>query len=117
MPKSAQDYLKEANDHIQTITQEDLKKLEKNDIVLVDVRSKEAFEKGHIQGAVHVERGMLEFYTDPSHALHKPELAQDKTYVVYCEVGGQGTLATKVMQDMGVENVKNLVGGYQAWQA
>ena len=32
----------------------------------------------------------------------------DKEYVVFCGVGGQGTLATKTMKDKGVKNVKNI---------
>ena len=40
----------------------------------------------------------------------------DKEYVVFCGVGGQGTLATKTMKDMGIKNVKNIVGGIEEWK-
>ena len=40
----------------------------------------------------------------------------DKEYVVFCGVGGQGTLATKTMKDMGVKNVKNITGGMKEWE-
>ena len=116
MPKSAKDFLEEANNQIKTISQKDAKSLDQDKVVYVDVRSKESFDAGHIEGAVHAERGMLEFYTDPNHRLSKPELQQDKTYVVYCDVGGQGALSTKLMKDMGMKNVQNLAGGYQDWQ-
>ena len=33
----------------------------------------------------------------------------------FCGVGGQGTLATKTMKDMGVKNVKNISGGMAEW--
>jgi len=39
----------------------------------------------------------------------------DKEYVVFCGLGGQGTLATKTMKDMGVKNVKNISGGIAEW--
>ena len=39
----------------------------------------------------------------------------DKEYIVFCGVGGQGTLATKTMKDMGVKNVKNISGGIAEW--
>ena len=40
----------------------------------------------------------------------------DKEYVVFCGVGGQGTLATKTMKDMGVKNVKNITVGMKEWE-
>ena len=39
----------------------------------------------------------------------------DKEYIVFCGVGGQGTLATKTMKDMGLKNVKNISGGIAEW--
>ena len=38
------------------------------------------------------------------------------TLVVFCGLGGQGTLATKTMKDMGVKNVKNISGGISEWE-
>lgn len=115
MPKSAKDFLEEAKKQITTINKEQAKALDPQKTIFVDVRPKEAFEKGHIEGAIHAERGLLEFYTDPTHPFHKPELGQDKNYVVYCELGGQSALSSKLMQDMGVKKVFNLEGGFQAW--
>ena len=40
----------------------------------------------------------------------------EKEYVVFCGLGGQGTLATKTMKDMGIKNVKNIKGGMAAWE-
>ena len=115
MPKSAKDYLDEAKSQINTISKQEAQALDPSETIFVDVRPKEAFDKGHIEGAVHAERGLLEFYTDPSHPFHKPELSQDKNIVVYCELGGQSALSSKLMQDMGVKKVFNLDGGYQSW--
>ena len=39
----------------------------------------------------------------------------DKEFVVFCGLGGQGTLATKTRKDMGVKNVKNIAGGMSEW--
>ena len=44
------------------------------------------------------------------------DLRPDKEYIVFCGVGGQGTLATKTMKDMGVKNVKNITGGIKEWE-
>ena len=40
----------------------------------------------------------------------------EKEYVVFCGLGGQGTLATKTMKDMGIKNVKNIKGGMADWE-
>jgi len=40
----------------------------------------------------------------------------DKEYIVFCGLGGQSTLATKTMQEMGIKNVKNMTGGMTAWK-
>jgi rhodanese-related sulfurtransferase len=40
----------------------------------------------------------------------------DKEYIIFCGLGGQSTLATKTMQEMGLKNVKNMTGGIAAWK-
>ena len=40
----------------------------------------------------------------------------DKEYIIFCGLGGQSTLATKTMQEMGIKNVKNMTGGMTAWK-
>ena len=56
--------------------------------------------------------GFLEFYLAEGSPLENDIFKNnpDKEFVVFC-VGGQGTLATKTMKDMGVKNVKNITGG------
>ena len=79
---------------------------------------KDAIEaEGQIEGSVHVPRDMLEFHADqrPDNPLRKEELDPEEKIVVYCGVGGQGTLSTKTLQDMGYKDVSNLSGGTNAW--
>ena len=117
--KTFPELLEEANDEIKSVSPEELKQqLDNEEIILVDVRSKEAIEaEGQIEGSVHVPRDMLEFHADqrPDNPLKKEELDPEKKIVVYCGVGGQGTLSTKTLQDMGYKDVSNLSGGTSAW--
>ena len=85
---------------------------------LGDVRDKESFSKGTIGNAIHLDRGLLEFYLAEGSPLENDMFKNnpDKEYVVFCGVGGQGTLATKTMKDMGVKNVKNITGGMKEWE-
>ena len=117
--KTFPELLEEANAEIKSVSPEELKQqLDNEEIILVDVRSKEAIEaEGQIEGSVHVPRDMLEFHADqrPDNPLRKEELDPEKKIVVYCGVGGQGTLSTKTLQDMGYKDVSNLSGWTNAW--
>ena len=117
--KTFPELLEEANAEIKSVSPEELKQqLDNKEIILVDVRSKDAIEaEGQIEGSVHVPRDMLEFHADqrPDNPLRKEELDPEKKIVVYCGVGGQGTLSTKTLQDMGYSDVSNLTGGTKAW--
>ena len=117
--KTFPELLEEANAEIKSVSPEELKlQLDNEEIILVDVRSKDAIEaEGQIEGSVHVPRDMLEFHADqrPDNPLRKEELDPEKKIVVYCGVGGQGTLSTKTLQDMGYSDVSNLTGGTKAW--
>jgi rhodanese-related sulfurtransferase len=117
--KTFPELLEEANAEIKSVSPEELKQqLDNEEIILVDVRSKDVIEaEGQIEGSVHVPRDMLEFHADqrPDNPLRKEELDPEKKIVVYCGVGGQGTLSTKTLQDMGYSDVSNLTGGTKAW--
>ncbi len=103
---------------IENITAEEAKnKLNDPNVQFIDVRDKESFSKGTIGNAIHMDRGLLEFYLAEGSPIENDIIKNnpDKEYVVFCGVGGQGTLATKTMKDMGVKNVKNISGGMAEW--
>ena len=93
------------------------KKLNDPNVQFIDVRDKESYSKGTIGNAIHLDRGLLEFYLADGSPLENDTFKKnpDKEYVVFCGLGGQGTLATKTMKDMGVKNVKNISGGIAEW--
>ena len=108
------DDLMSVSKKIENISAEDAKKkVNDPDVQFIDVRDKESFSKGTIGNAIHMDRGLLEFYLADGSPLENDIFKNnpDKEYVVFCGVGGQGTLATKTMKDMGVKNVKNISGG------
>ena len=117
--KTFPELLEEANAELKSVSPEEVKQqLDNEEIILVDVRSKDVIEaEGQIEGSIHVPRDMLEFHADqrPDNPLRKEELNPEKKIVVYCGVGGQGTLSTKTLQDMGYSDVSNLTGGTKAW--
>ena len=93
-------------------------KLNDPNVQFIDVRDKESFDKGTIGNAIHLDRAFLEFYLAEGSPLENKFFKEnpDKEYVVFCGVGGQGTLSTKTMKDMGIKNVKNMTGGMAEWE-
>ena len=64
-----------------------------------------------------VKWGAIEFYLAEGSPIENDTFKNnpDKEYVVFCGIGGQGTLATKTMKEMGIKNVKNITGGMSEW--
>jgi rhodanese-related sulfurtransferase len=87
-------------------------------VVFVDLREKgELRREGTVPGAVHVPRGMLEFWIDPDSPYFKPELAGPARYVFFCAAGWRSALATRTTLEMGVTSVCHIAGGFAAWKA
>ena len=85
--------------------------------LFVDIRDpRELARDGSIEGAFHAPRGMLEFWIAPDSPYHKEELATDKTLILYCASAWRSALSVKALQDMGVENIAEMEGGFGAWK-
>ena len=82
--------------------------------VLLDVREPVEWEH-HIEGAVQVPRGLLEFVADAASPRHNAELDPARRVIVYCRSGARAALAAVTLKTMGFENVANLDGGFGAW--
>ena len=93
-------------------------KLNDSNVQFIDVRDKESYSRETIGNAIHLDRAFLEFYLAEGSALENNFFKKnpDKEYIVFCGVGGQGTLSTKTMKDMGIKNVKNITGGMAEWE-
>lgn len=86
--------------------------------VLVDIReSEERVQNGCIPGAIHLPRGMLEFYADPTSPYHRKELDPTQRVILHCASGGRSALAGRSLQELGYTNVAHLDGGIGAWAA
>ena len=79
------------------------------DLVLVDVREREAFRAGHLTGARNIPRGELELRADR-------ELPDPTARVLtYCQLGKVSTLAAHSLRTMGYLRAVALDGGLDAW--
>ena len=83
---------------------------------MIDIRDiRELQNEGKVEGAVHIPRGMLEFWLDPESVYFKEgKLDLKKEMVLFCAGGLRSALAAKTLKDMGFENVSHVDGGFGA---
>lgn len=113
MDMTVQDLVAQAKSEVPMISCADYMAMqEKGDAhTLIDVREQSEWDAGHIEGAVHIPRGLLEFKI--------AEVVKDKQapIVVQCATGGRAALCGQSLAKLGYTNVKNLDGGYTGYCA
>jgi len=96
-------------EHLGVLSPITLKKmLDRNEIILVDVREESKWTEGHIEGTKNIYVGHLKENAD--------HLPQDKPIATTCEWGGRGGLAASILKKMGFADVCNVLGGMRAWR-
>jgi len=87
------------------LTAKEFLKADKDDAILLDVRTQEEFDSGHLEGAILID------YFESNFKNEINKLNKDNKYYVYCKVGGRSSKATKYMIKSGFKNVCNIEGG------
>mgnify|MGYP001408683396 FL=1 len=82
-----------------------------NKLIIIDVRTQEEYEKGHLSNAK-----LIDFFADD---FEKKIKALDKKlpYLIHCQSGGRSMKAFKLMKTLGFEKVFHLDGGILAWKS
>ena len=111
--KTAHDLVAAAKTRVHEISVAQAEEAIRDADVLVDVRETDEFAAGHVPGAVHISRGMLEFRFSGVPALQP----RDLKVVLYCKTSGRAALAAAALHDMGYLNVQSIAGGFDAWAA
>ncbi|NMM49852.1 rhodanese-like domain-containing protein [Marinigracilibium pacificum] len=75
------------------------------DTIIIDVRTKEEFNSGKIEGAINYDLLSGEFASVIS------EFDKDKTYLIYCRSGARSSTACNMLADLGFQKLYNLKGG------
>lgn len=99
----AQNNLRKASE---LITIEDIRNLDENKAVLLDVRDPLEVENGAIPNSINIPVNSLRARIN--------ELPKDKEIWVYCAVGLRGYIAARILKQKGFK-VKNLTGGYKTF--
>jgi len=118
MKKGIDRLLAAARAKIEEIPAADALALQNDDSVqIVDIRDvRELDRDGMIPDALHAPRGMLEFWVDPASPYHRKVFASGKKFVLYCASGWRSALAAATLQEMGLEPVAHIEGGFTAWK-
>lgn len=80
-------------------------------VVVLDVRTPDEFNEGHIQGAMNIDVEASNFADEIA------KLDKTKTYAVYCHSGNRSGVATKAMAKAGFAHLFNLENGISDWMA
>jgi sulfur-carrier protein adenylyltransferase/sulfurtransferase len=113
MAKTFQDIMADARKEIPEVTAQQVSDLLKNNgksPVILDVREKDEWREGHLDGAVSLPRGFLEIKVENT----VPD--KNTPIVAYCAGGVRSLLAAKIMREMGYQDVSSMAGGYAAWK-
>ena len=92
---------------IKQITYEDLQKRVRNGAILLDVRTKQKFMEGHLNGAIVIP------YYEISKKIENIIPNKEQEIIVYCKNGGRGVTAVETLNKLGYKNVYNLKGGLE----
>lgn len=116
--KGVKQLLAEANAVIETVSAPNaVARLGDAETMFVDLRDpRELTREGKIPHAFHCPRGMLEFWLDPDSPYHKPIFAEDRKFLFYCASGWRSALAARAAQEMGLDRVAHIGGGFTAWK-
>lgn len=110
---TGQDLVAAAKQQITEVNVERAKQLlAEGNITLIDTREESEYAASHIDNAVLLPRGVLEFKLNTV-----PDLAdQSKAILIYCRTGGRSALAAQTLQTLGYKTVLSMAGGFDAWQ-
>lgn len=94
-----------------TVDEFDKKLSETKDVQLVDVRTPEEYQEGHLKNAVNYNLNGSAFESELS------KLDKTKPVMVYCLAGGRSAEAAEILEKKGFTEVYNMQGGIIKWNA
>ena len=108
--KTAAELFAEAKQRITEVTPQEVRDAmgRGEQIALIDVREPNVWNLGHLPGAAHIPRGVLE-------SAIEARVPRDGRVVLYCASGNRSALAAESLGQMGYTNVASMSGGIRGW--
>ena len=116
--RSVEDLLAEARRRIDRVGPEDLERWRADGALVIDIRPEgQRVDEGSFDGAVVVERNVLEWRFDLKGDVALPEITgYDQPIIVVCSEGYASSFAAASLRTLGFSRVADLDGGYWAWR-
>lgn len=93
------------------LTQDEFKKgIASKNVQLIDVRTPEEFDAGHIKNAKNID------YMNSNFKSEIAKLDKSKPVYVYCQAGGRSAKAANMFVEAGFKDIHDLKGGYGSWK-
>jgi rhodanese-related sulfurtransferase len=113
-PDHAEGFLMLVNDAKKRVKEEGYRETKKRldageKFILVDTREDSEWGRGHLPGAIHLGRGIIE------RDIEKTVPDKNTQIVLYCGGGYRSALAADNLQKMGYKNVISMDGGWRGW--
>lgn len=109
---SSAQHITDTTKKVNVISQKKFKRqMNKDNVVILDVRTPEEFNAGYIPGAILIN------YKDSTFAQQINALDINKHYLVYCKSGNRSNKTVQHMLNNGFKNVRQLEDGYSKWQS
>jgi rhodanese-related sulfurtransferase len=86
------------------------RKLDSSKATVLDVREESEWNAGHVRGAEHLGKGIIERDIEAKVPDKNAEI------ILYCGGGFRSALSADNLQKMGYSNVYSMAGGWRAWQ-
>ena len=86
-----------------------INKINNDNSIIVDIRDKDSFEKGHIDGALNLSNNNIDNFVS--------DTEKNQSIIVCCYHGNSSQRAAQFLTDRGFKNVYSLNGGYEQWKS
>jgi rhodanese-related sulfurtransferase len=100
--------IKESQPHVTAVEFKKILDKEKG-FILIDVRTEKEYNAAHLPGAIHIDRGLIEW------VVPKTIQKTDTKIYVYCRTGARSAFATQRLIEMGYTNVTNIYDAFKGW--
>lgn len=112
------EYLANARARIDRVAPDELDAEMDSGALVVDIRPESDRTRfGHLDGAVVIERNVLEWRLAPSSDAKTFDTSDGRRVILFCNDGYQSSVAAATLRDLGVSGAADLAGGYNAYRA
>jgi rhodanese-related sulfurtransferase len=117
-PRTIDEVLADARSRLVRVTPREAHQEHVAGALLVDIRpAAQRASEGEVPGATIIERNVLEWRLDPASDARLPVASHGLRVIVLCSEGYTSSLAAAALQELGITEATDVIGGFRAWRA